>query len=128
MAKSISLDEIQILNKYSNLALVWLKEKFPNIELSINNPLSIEFPVRWKVKLSGKYFEWVVSDLGSITLRLSEISANRKNPAPIFYLSLGKNETGEFVWLDLDGEKVDFPNEEIINTIQKRVEFYLHTL
>ncbi|TGM26167.1 hypothetical protein EHQ82_04575, partial [Leptospira selangorensis] len=63
--------------------------------------------------------------MGSITLRLGGIEGNRRNPAPIFYLSLLKKEGIGFQWADPEGNPVSFPNPSILEEVEARVKLYL---
>ncbi|PJZ46597.1 LIC_13241 domain-containing protein [Leptospira brenneri] len=88
----------------------------------------IEFPIRWTMEKLGQKFEWVVSEMGSITLRLGGLEGNRRNPAPIFYLSLRKSEEEKFHWTDPEGNLVPFPNPSILIEIQNRIRLYLDSI
>ncbi|TGL55946.1 hypothetical protein EHQ59_01460 [Leptospira kemamanensis] len=124
---SIDLNDLPILKEFSIIAYKWLSEKYPNSDQQTNFDPSSElvFPIRWKTKMEGEEFEWVVSDMGSITLRLGGMEGNRRNPAPIFYLSLLKKEGVGFQWVDLEGNSVSFPDPIIIEDVNSRVQLYL---
>lgn len=125
----ISLDEIQKVQELSKPALDWLQSQFPpqyEIESSVLG--SVAFPVRFEVKIQGHPFEWVVSELGSITLRLVTLVGNKKLPPPIFYLSVGKTESGELAWMDIEGNVIPFPSPSIIPMVDEKVKLYLNSI
>lgn len=127
---SIGLNDLPILRELSIIAYKWLSENFPISDHQTNFDPNSEllFPIRWKTKIEGEIFEWVVSDMGSITLRLGGIEGNRRNPAPIFYLSLLKKEGAEFQWADPEGNSVSFPHPSIIDDVKSRVQLYLDSV
>ncbi|TGK79985.1 hypothetical protein EHQ31_15150 [Leptospira montravelensis] len=127
---SIGLNDLPILKEFSIIAYRWLSEQYPNSDHQENFDPSSEllFPIRWKTKIEGEIFEWVVSDMGSITLRLGGLEGNRRNPAPIFYLSLRKKERVDFHWADPDGNFVSFPDPTIVNDVKTRVQLYLDSV
>lgn len=124
---TIDLNDIPRLKEESMKAYQWLVEKYPHFDDPINVTAddSVLFPIRWKTKISNAIFEWVISDMGSVTLRLGEVEGNRRNPAPIFYLSLRKSEEGTLVWTDPDGNYVSFPHPTILEDVKTRVQLYL---
>ncbi|TGL22332.1 hypothetical protein EHQ46_06350 [Leptospira yanagawae] len=124
---SIDLNDLPTLKELSIIAYKWLSEHYPKFDHQPNFDLSHEigFPIRWKTKMEGELFEWVVSDMGSITLRLGGVEGNRRNPAPIFYLSLRKLEGDVFSWADPEGNPVSFPNPSVIEDVRSRVQLYL---
>ncbi|MCW7505107.1 LIC_13241 domain-containing protein [Leptospira paudalimensis] len=127
---SIDLNDLPILKEFSIIAYKWLSEQYPNSDHKENFDPSSElvFPIRWKTNIETGVFEWVVSDMGSITLRLGGMEGNRRNPAPIFYLSLLKKEGVGFQWADPDGNFVSFPDPSILNDIKSRVLLYLDSV
>ena len=52
-------------------------------------PLEESWPYRYKVTVNSFDFEWVFSAMGSVTLRVAKSERYRRNPPPIFYLSVG---------------------------------------
>lgn len=148
---SIDLNDLPFLREESLRVFHWLVSQFPKIEIPNpsnqvpnDNPLidkdnldvieqwenneSMEFPIRWKTEQMGQIFEWVVSDMGSVTLRLGGSEGNRRNPAPIFYLSLRKKEGGGFHWTDPEGNPIPFPDPSILVEIQNRIQLYLDSI
>lgn len=106
---AIELNDLPYLREESLRVFRWLLAKYPNIEIpKPHTQEPIEFPIRWKTEQMGQIFEWVISDMGSVTLRLGGLEGNRRNPAPIFYLSLRKG--GREVTMDRSRRKSDsFP-------------------
>lgn len=128
--KSIGLNDLPFLKELSIIAYNWLSENFPKSDNQLNSDPNSEvlFPIRWKTKIDGEIFEWVVSDIGSITLRLGGLEGNRRNPIPIFYLSLLKKEGVEFQWADPEGNSVAFPHPSILDDVKSRVQLYLDSV
>ncbi len=125
----ISLDEIQKVQELSKPALDWLQTQFPPLyEIEPSVLRSIEFPVRFEVKIQDHPFEWVVSELGSITLRLITLVGSKKLPPPIFYLSVGKTSTGDLTWMDIEGNVIPFPSPDIIPMVHDKVKLYLDSI
>lgn len=124
---TIDINDLPTLKEFSIFAYNWLSKNFPKSDNLTNfDPSSdLSFPIRWKSIIEGEIFEWVVSDMGSITLRLGGLEGNRRNPAPIFYLSLLKKEGVGFQWADPDGNSVSFPDLSILEEVKSRVRLYL---
>ncbi|TGL07221.1 hypothetical protein EHQ43_07315 [Leptospira bouyouniensis] len=124
---TIDINDLPTLKEFSIIAYNWLSKNFPKSDNLTNfDPSSdLSFPIRWKSIIEGEIFEWVVSDMGSITLRLGGLEGNRRNPAPIFYLSLLKKEGVGFQWADPDGNSVSFPDLSILEEVKSRVRLYL---
>ncbi|MBM9549022.1 hypothetical protein JWG40_18485 [Leptospira sp. 201903074] len=127
---SIGLNDLPILKEFSIIAYKWLSGNYPKFDDQLNMDANVElsFPIRWKTKMEGEVFEWVVSDMGSITLRLGGLEGNRRNPSPIFYLSLLKTEGVEFLWADPEGNPVSFPDPSILEEVKSRVQLYLDSV
>ncbi|TGM01483.1 LIC_13241 domain-containing protein [Leptospira jelokensis] len=127
---SFDLNDLPTLKEYSIIAYQWLSENYPKSDHQTNfDPnFGLSFPIRWKTKIETEVFEWVVSDMGSITLRLGGLEGNRRNPAPIFYLSLLKIEGVGFQWADPDGNPVSFPNPSVMEDVRSRVQLYLESI
>ncbi|TGL44815.1 LIC_13241 domain-containing protein [Leptospira perdikensis] len=148
---SLDLNDLPFLKEESLRVFHWLLNEYPEIEDPkvqtqgkknnqseikesshsmdfLENKESIEFPIRWKTEQMGQILEWVISDMGSVTLRLGGLEGNRRNPAPIFYLSLRKSEEGNFFWTDPEGNPIPFPDESIHKDIQKRIQLYIDSI
>lgn len=127
---TIDINDLPSLKEFSIIAYIWLSENYPKSDNQPNFDLRSDliFPIRWKSIIEGEIFEWVVSDMGSITLRLGGLEGNRRNPAPIFYLSLLKKEGVGFQWADPDGNSVSFPDLSILEEVKSRVRLYLDSV
>ncbi|WP_040507097.1 LIC_13241 domain-containing protein [Leptospira wolbachii] len=148
---SLDLNDLPFLQEESLHVYRWLFAEYPEIEEMkiptqelkdhpspetkisqsqnrIDTNENIEFPIRWKTEQMGQILEWVVSDMGSVTLRLGGVEGNRRNPAPIFYLSLRKKDGGEFHWTDPEGNPVPFPDPSIHKDIQNRIQLYIDSI
>lgn len=117
-------DEIKqiSLKIYESLIAIFPETK-SDLDFGTNDSL---FPKRWKYSYSNYNFEWVVSEMGSITLRLGEHPRFRKNPPPIFYLSLGKYDDG-FYWEDLDGAIVLLQNGTIQQLVSEKINLFIES-
>lgn len=127
---SIDLNDLPSLKEFSIIAYKWLSGNYPSLEHQptyVSNS-ELPFPIRWKTKIEAGVFEWVVSDMGSITLRLGGLEGNRRNPAPIFYLSLKKTEEGTLVWADPEGNPVPFPDPSMLADVKARVQLYIDSI
>lgn len=126
---AIELNDLPYLREESFRVFRWLLAKYPNIESpKPQTQEPIEFPIRWKTEQMGQIFEWVISDMGSVTLRLGGLEGNRRNPAPIFYLSLRKGEEGKLQWTDPEGNPIPFPDPSILVEIQNRIQLYIDSV
>lgn len=139
---TLDLNDLPFLKEESLRVFHWLLAEYPKVgeqSSNINSKENLEtqsenqsetielptFPIRWKTERMGKIFEWVVSDIGSVTLRLGGLEGNRRNPSPIFYLSLRKTDEGKFFWTDPDGNPILFPDPSIRKDIQNRIQLYV---
>ncbi|MBM9590423.1 hypothetical protein JWG41_08210 [Leptospira sp. 201903075] len=136
--QALDLNDLPFLKEESLRAFHWLLAEYPEANTQKNlDPGSqkfvetkeeIPFPIRWKTEQMGQILEWVVSDMGSVTLRLGGLEGNRRNPAPIFYLSLRKSEEGKFLWTDPEGNPIPFPDPSIHKDIQNRIQLYVDSI
>ena len=62
--------------------------------------------------------------MGSVTLRLAQSDRYRRNPPPIFYISIGKYENGEYVWEDFSATPVSVSKEDLVMAIEKTMKVY----
>lgn len=125
---SLDLNDLPYLKEESFRVFRWLAAEYQDID-KMKAPIeSPEFPIRWKIEKNGQILEWVVSDMGSVTLRLGGAEGNRRNPAPIFYLSLRKNDKDEFHWTDPEGNPIPFPDPSIHKDIQNRIQLYIDSI
>lgn len=86
------------------------------------------WPLRYFYEKNGTEFEFIFSEMGSLTLRLAQSDRYRRNPPPIFYISLGKYSVGEYVWEDLNGTEVDIELEALKNGINESIRIYESTI
>ncbi|MCB1179830.1 MAG: hypothetical protein KDK36_19795 [Leptospiraceae bacterium] len=57
------------------------------------------FPYRYEYKHSEENsFEFIFSSMGSFTVRISKNERYKRNPPPIFYISVGKYSSSEYIW------------------------------
>ena len=79
------------------------------------------WPLRYHLNRTDFQYEFIFSQMGSLTVRLSQSERYRRNPPPIFYLSIGKYSKEEFVWEDIQANEVsvqiDSLKEEILKSI-----------
>ena len=125
---SIDLNDLPYLKEESLRVFQWLVAEYPEIGKMMTPIETPEFPIRWKIEKNGQILEWVVSDMGSVTLRLGDLEGNRRNPAPIFYLSLRKSEDTKFFWTDPEGNPIPFPDKSIHKDIQNRIQMYIDSI
>jgi len=98
-----SPDDLPELQKYAKQAFDHFILEFPPI-----HPLGgDEWPIRWMTYFHGEELEVVVSEMGSITIRLSKSERYRRNPPPLFYSSLGKSTSGSWEWQTPEREVFD---------------------
>lgn len=81
--------------------------------------LHSNWPIRYLFLKNEIEYEFIFSQMGSFTIRLAKSERYRRNPPPIFYLSVGKYFGDEFIWEDLNGEKVLDPLAEIFSSMEK---------
>lgn len=60
-------------------------------------------PFRYKIFYGKNEYEMIFSEMGSFTIRPLVSSLYKKNPSPVFYLSIGKYSSSQFQWEDLEG-------------------------
>jgi len=125
----IEVSDFEHLSFHSKQILKFLLENYPSKdpEDAISAEDKSVFPLKWKVQISGAVFEWVVSEMGSVTLRLAEHPRYTRNPPPIFYASVGKYEPDQFLWEDPDGNAIDLSSESGKTLILDKVKLYLES-
>lgn len=84
-------------------------------------------PYRYKIKSQNNEYELIFTDMGSFTLRPCVSERYRRNPPPLFYISVGKYSDSSFQWEDLNRELVatdkEFLKQAIWDAIKKFEEF-----
>lgn len=96
-----------------------------NTQTTSSKDIEGDFPIRWKSQINDYLFEWVISEMGSMTLRLSEHVRFKRNPPPIFYLSLGKYEGNKYLWEDPDGTPLDLTLDLLKELVNQKVKLFL---
>jgi hypothetical protein len=80
------------------------------------------WPLRYFLNRTHFQYEFIFSQMGSLTVRLAQSERYRRNPPPIFYLSIGKYAKGEYIWEDIQANEVsvqiDSLKTEILNSIE----------
>jgi hypothetical protein len=120
----IELTDFDALAKVSSEMLSILLRVFPRVNTD-NTELNLEYPVRWKIRVENYDFEWVISEMGSITLRLGEHARFRRNPPPIFYLSLGKYEEVGFLWEDPEGNPIHLTEKVLEELVSEKIHLFI---
>ncbi|BDA79988.1 hypothetical protein LPTSP3_g29180 [Leptospira kobayashii] len=125
----IDVSDFENLSFHSKQVVKFLLENYPpkNKDDANIGQSEFVFPLKWKVEILGSVFEWVVSEMGSVTLRLAEHPRYSRNPPPIFYVSLGKYEAAEFLWEDPEGNPIDLFSESGKTLILDKVKLYLES-
>jgi hypothetical protein len=82
------------------------------------------WPKRYSMVRQNFQFEWVFSAMGSVTLRLAKDDRYKKNPPPIFYISVGKYD-GKYVWEDYIASEVPFDAQQIKKFVEEKLSLYL---
>ncbi len=121
----LTVEDWDKLSELSKKAVLHLLRVFGNKQGLDVLVESIPFPIHWKAEILGNSFEWIVSEMGSVTLRLGEHARYTRNPPPIFYVSLGKFEGNQFCWLDPEGNIVPFFEKEGEELVLEKVRLYL---
>ncbi len=83
-------------------------------------------PFRYKFTHKNNEYEFIISSMGSFTIRPIMNTTKRKN-SPIFYLSVSKY-AGKFLWEDEKQEIVQLEKENLKKLILLSIERYETTL
>ena len=86
--------------------------------------LDLNFPVRYLFLKNEIEYEFIFSQMGSFTVRLAKSERYRRNPPPIFYLSIGKYSDSNFTWEDLNGDEFEISEESLKQEIFLNMEKY----
>ncbi len=124
---ALEISDFTNLNSISREITELLWKIYPNQNQSLEEILNQDFPLRWKVEVSNTGFEWVISEMGSITLRLGDNSPSRRNPPPIFYLSIGKYEPNIFLWETPEGNPIENLLELLPKLVLEKINLYLES-
>ncbi len=120
-----SPDDFPRLMEMAKSAGIWFLEQFPSNDTSENSPnwdLAESWPIRWKTTISEVELEFVVSEMGSVTLRLGQSLRYRRNPPPVFYISLGKTKSNGLQWESPEREPLDLAFSKTL--LFEKVELY----
>lgn len=120
-----SPDDFPRLQEMAKSAGIWFLEQFPPNNSNENSPnweLTESWPIRWKTTILEVELEFVVSEMGSVTVRLRQSSRYRRNPPPVFYISLGNTKTKELQWESPEREPVDLAFSKAL--LLEKVELY----
>jgi hypothetical protein len=91
-------------------------------------PLQVEsWPYRYQYSYDSYHFECIFSAMGSFTLRLATDERYRRNPPPIFYISIGKYK-GEYIWENGDGEPVSILPNDLKDFLHQSIQKYISSL
>ncbi|MBK8397858.1 MAG: hypothetical protein IPL26_21795 [Leptospiraceae bacterium] len=82
------------------------------------------WPYRYGVEKNNIQYEFIFSQMGSVTLRIAKSDRYRRNPPPIFYISIGKYPNGEYVWEDFNASPVSILKEDIFASIESSMQMY----
>jgi hypothetical protein len=123
---NLEISDIDALSRLSHDAVVLIMSIFPpkNSEISSKIREESEFPIRWDFDYKNQLFEWVVSAMGSITLRLGAIDGTKKSQPPVFYLSIGKYEGDRYLWEDLDGNPINNLERQLEKIVLEKINLY----
>lgn len=104
-----------------------MSEKMKSLVLESFTVQLIEgnWPYRYGMVYRDIQFEWIFSAMGSVTLRVAKSDRYRRNPPPIFYLSVGKY-SGVYRWEDGDATEAKFNKEIIIEKVNHALEKFLN--
>lgn len=121
----IRLDESDLINLKERTILL------KDLILSSFDTKSIQdqtWPLRYLTERNGTEFEFIFSEMGSVTLRLASSDRYRRNPPPIFYISLGKYSTNEYIWEDLNASEINVEKKSLLNQIEESIKIYESSL
>lgn len=79
------------------------------------------WPFRYLFKQETNQYEFIFSQMGSVTVRIAVNELYRRNPPPIFYISLGKYKEG-FIWENFNAEEIDTTPSELKRQILNKIE------
>ncbi|TGL57151.1 hypothetical protein EHQ58_15305 [Leptospira ognonensis] len=123
----MALSDFSTLSQISYEIAKKLIKMYPNARMGEAMELEENFPIRWLMESSNHKFEWVVSEMGSMTLRLAGDFPGKKNPPPIFYLSLGKYEGERFLWETPEGSPIENLEGQIRQLVEEKINLFLRS-
>ncbi|MDF3820999.1 hypothetical protein P3G55_13895 [Leptospira sp. 96542] len=125
--QTITMEDLPRLREEAIKAFDFLAKNYPSEDIGQTTNKE-DFPLRWFTKQRDTQFEWVISEMGSITLRLGATPDSKKNPPPIYYLSIQKNNLGDLEWANPLREPVHFPSDFVLDEIKKRIQLYIESV
>ncbi len=88
-------------------------------------PLQVDtWPYRYLIERNKIQYEFIFSQMGSLTLRLAKSERYRRNPPPIFYISIGKYENVNYVWEDFSATEVSIEKKYLVSSIEASISIY----
>jgi hypothetical protein len=88
-------------------------------------PLQVDtWPYRYLIERNKIQYEFIFSQMGSLTLRLAQSDRYRRNPPPIFYISIGKYENAIYIWEDFSATEVSIDETDLIAAIEASILLY----
>jgi hypothetical protein len=121
----IRLDESDLINLKKQTIIL------KDLILSSFDTKSVQeeaWPLRYLTLRSGTEYEFIFSEMGSVTLRLARSDRYRRNPPPIFYISLGKYSIDEYIWEDLNASEINVEKKSLLNHIEESIKIYESSL
>jgi hypothetical protein len=92
-------------------------------------PLHLDtWPYRYLIERNKIQYEFIFSQMGSLTLRLAQSERYRRNPPPIFYISIGKYENGVYVWEDFNASEVSIEKKDLVSSIEASILTYENSI
>lgn len=90
-----------------------------------SEPLQIDdWPYRYQIEKNTIKYELIFSQMGSVTLRIAQSERYRRNPPPIFYISIGKYENAVYVWEDFNAIEVNTSGNELVRSMETAMAIY----
>ncbi len=86
------------------------------------------WPYRYLIERNKIQYEFIFSQMGSLTLRLAQSDRYRRNPPPIFYVSIGKYENAIYVWEDFNASEVNMGEKDLISSIEASILLYENSI
>jgi hypothetical protein len=94
-----------------------------------SEPLQIDiWPYRYLVEKNTIKYELIFSQMGSVTLRIAQSERYRRNPPPIFYISIGKYENAVYVWEDFNASEVNTSGNELVRSMESAMAIYENSI
>jgi hypothetical protein len=100
-----------------------LNDELVNILAPIGYPAEkiSNLPFQFKIEIDGLNFQFVLSGMGSFTIRFQGHERYNRHPAPIFYISLAEDSSGELYWQDIEGNSIEI-DEFLLDKIKIKIQ------